>query len=286
MNKPAAKQASKASTSTKTEVAVAAKTAVVPSTQADFGSHAGAGFEQTGKDDFAIPFIGILQGLSPEVKRSEGAYIEGAQEGMLVNTVTKQVIDTEKGPLTVIPCAYQRAFVEWRVREKGGGFVSESAVAPDVPLTRDDKGRDILPNGNQLNDTRTFYVLVVDEEMGSVTPAVLSMTSTQIKKAKQWLMQQNLLKLTSNGKAYTPPMFASKWLVETVPESNEKGSWYGWKFTHGGYLAGQSDPLFVAALDFHKAVSSGATKADMRQTADKFDPETGEVVQDGQVGSF
>lgn len=252
------------------------KTAALAVTPPDFGEHAGSGFEGTGRDDMAIPFISILQGLSPEVKRSEGAYIEGALEGMLINTVTKEVIDTTKTPVTVIPCAYQRAFVEWRVREKGGGFVAEYPASYQARTQRDERGRDILDNGNQLNDTRTFYVMVVSED-GTTTPAVLTMTSTQIKKAKQWLMQQNLLRLTSGGKTYTPPMFASKWSVETVPESNEKGSWYGWKFTHAGYLAGPTDPAFVEALAFHKSVVAGEAKANLAAAApEPRDRETGE----------
>lgn len=241
--------------------------AAVTATGADFGEYANAGFQDVGKDDLAIPFLSILQGLSPEVKRSEGAYIDGAQEGMLINTVTKAVYDTTKAPLTVIPCAYQRAFVEWRVREKGGGFIADHGLNQPGETERDDRGRDILANGNQLNDTRSFYVLVLDAA-GAVTPAVLTMTSTQIKKAKQWLMQQSLLRLGSGGKSYTPPMFASKWRVETVPESNEKGSWFGWKFTHAGYLDGPNDPLFQEAVLFNKSVVTGAVKADQSKAAE------------------
>lgn len=250
-----------------TDVAIKKDTPLA--TTADFGDFAGGGFEGTGREDMAIPFLSILQGLSPEVKRSEGAYIEGAFEGMLLNTVTKEVYDTTKTKITVVPCAYVRTLVEWRVREKGGGFVGEHQPSwPDAATTeRDDRGRDILPNGNQLNDTRTFYVYVVNED-GTFSPAVITMTSTQIKKAKQWLMQQNLLRLSSGGRPYTPPMFASKWTVETVPESNEKGSWFGWKFTHAGYLAGPTDPLFVDAMAFHKSVTAGAVKVDLAKSAE------------------
>jgi hypothetical protein len=261
----------------------------VTKAEPNFASDAGTGFEGAKADDYAIPFLQILQALSPQVKRSDGAYIEGAAEGMVHNTVTNRVIDVQKQPLVVIACAYKRAFVEWRLREKGGGFVAEHAVAP-APTERDDRSRDILPNGNQLNDTRTFYVLVLDPDTGTAAPAVLSMTSTQIRKAKAWLMQQNLLKLSANGKPYTPPMFASKWAVTTVPEQNEKGSWYGWKFEHAGYLDGPDDPRFVEAREFYRSVSQGVVKADMSKSSpdengaagQRVDPETGEVMQGGE----
>ena len=255
--------------------------AVVPPPPPDFSDAAGSGFEGAGREDMAIPFLSVLQGLSPEVKRSEGAYIEGAFEGMVFNTVTKEAIDTSVNRLVVIPCAYHRAFVEWRVREAGGGFVAEhpSTTPLQTQTTRDDRGRDILPNGNQLNDTRTFYVMVVDETQVTVSPAVITMTSTQIKKAKQWLMQQNLLKLRGPGGAYTPPMFASRWVVATVPESNQKGTWYGWKFEHDGYLAGPADPMYLAAREFYQSVAAGKVRADLTKTAPapaKVNPDTGE----------
>ena len=272
-----------------TAVAVAAKTEVATKAVGSFKSHAGKGLENMGSDDLAIPFLTVLQALSPEVKRSEGAYIEGAIEGMVLNTVTKQVIDTEKVKLYVVPCVYKRSFVEWRVREKGGGFVNEYHTAPNLPTVRDDKSREILPNGNQLNDTRAFYVMVQMDD-GPLLPAVLAMTSTQIKKAKQWNMQMDMLRLTdeSDGTSYKPPIYATRWLVETVPESNEKGSWYGWKFTHDGYFDGEEDPRFVEASNFAKAIMSGAAAADMRNSTTEgraVDPDTGELV-DGKGGAF
>lgn len=259
-----------------TDVAVKEEHALAES-MAGFQEFAGAGLSGLGKDDLSIPFLVILQSGSPQVKRSEGGYIEGAAEGMLFNTVTKEVIDPLKVNVVVIGCAYERHFVEWRIREAGGGFVKQHPADPALMATclRDEKGRDINRAGNQMNDTRTFYVMMLAED-GSPAPALITMTSTQIKKAKQWLMQQSLLKLKgANNTVYTPPMFASKWKITTVPESNEHGTWMGWAFEHVGYLAGPQDPVFLAAQEFHKSVAAGAVKADLSR-ANGVDPETGE----------
>lgn len=247
------------------------------STEVDdgFGSFAGQGLTGLSKDDLAIPFLVILQGLSPQVKRSEGAYIEGAAEGMLFNSVTNEVYDPVKEKIIFVPCAYDRNFVEWRLRENGGGFKGQYSVEEGLRLLqdsmRDDRGRDIIKSGNQLNDTRTFFGMLIREtpELGTVVmPALIAMTSTQIKKAKQWLMQQNLLKLRGPNGLYTPPMFASKWRITTVPESNEKGSWMGWAFTHEGYLSGPNDPIFQEALAFANSVKAGTVKADYAKAAE------------------
>lgn len=262
----------------KTDVAVQEGGPVSTDVAADFSGFAGER-QALSKDDLAIPFISILQSNSPQVKRSEGAYVEGAQEGFLFNSVTNEVIDPADGFQFVL-CAYKRSLVEWRIREKGGGFVAEHEVRPDLQskTVRDEKNRDILPNGNQLNDTRTFYIMVLDSERGPL-PAVIALTSTQIKKSRQLLMQLEMLRLKdAGGKAYSPPMFASKVNANTVPESNEKGSWMGWAWSHAGYFPSASDPEFLVCRKFHKDVTEGLVKADLSRMAEQdVDPDTGEI---------
>jgi hypothetical protein len=253
--------------------------AMTTATDNDFSGFAGEGFEGATKDDLAIPFLTILQSNSPQVKRSEGEYIEGAAEGMLFNSVTKELYDPVKTPLYIIPCAYERYFIEWRIRENGGGFKGQHSVEEGEKLLekamRDDKNRDIIESGNQLNDTRTFYVMIYNEAEGVATPALITMTSTQIKKAKQWYMQQNLLRLKGPNGPYRPPMYASKWRVTTVPESNEKGSWMGWAFAHAGYLKGPQDPVFIEAQEFAKSVKAGTVKPDFEKAPDMGGREPG-----------
>lgn len=262
----------------------AGNTAVVPANDragavstdvaSDFSGFAGQGFNNLTQADLAIPFLVILQSNSPQVKRSDGAFIEEAAEGMLFNSVTKQLYDPVKEKIVAIPCAYDRNFVEWRIRENGGGFVGVHSVEDGEKLQkeciRDDKNRDILPGKpHQLNDTRTFFVLLYSEEEKTILgPALISMTSTQIKKSRQWMMQQNLLKLRGPNGVYTPPMFASKWRITTVPESNEKGSWMGWAFSHEGYLDGPQDPNFQEAQKFAVSVGKGEAKADFAKAAE------------------
>jgi len=66
----------------------------------DYGDHLGAGFEDTTTEDFAMPFLGILQDLSPAVK---DGIVEGAKIGMFINTATNELYDGEKG-IRAIPC--------------------------------------------------------------------------------------------------------------------------------------------------------------------------------------
>ena len=71
---------------------------------------------QTGtvtQDDLALPFLKILGQLSPEVNKRDGKYVEGAEPGMIYNSVTGELFNGEKG-IQVIPCYYKLEYVEWK----------------------------------------------------------------------------------------------------------------------------------------------------------------------------
>lgn len=228
-----------------------------------FEEDMGSGFENTDDQSFAIPFLQILQSGSPQCKRSDGAYIKGAEEGMLFNTVTGELFDGEEG-LRVIPCYYKRSFIEWADRDSGGGFKGEHQPSDPIVSTtvRGDKG-DVLPNGNLLVDTRTHYVLVIKPD-GTFQPAVITMSSTQVKKSRQWMSKMDGIKFkNSAGQLYTPPMFSHSYLVQTAAESNDQGSWFGWKIGSAELI---EDPvLFAAAKEFKRAVSAGEVREQVPQ---------------------
>lgn len=257
-----------AATKPATELAVAGGGALA----AMFEEEGASGFENTDSQSFAIPFLIILQSGSPQCKKSDGAYIKGAEEGMLFNTVTGELFDGEAG-LAVIPCYYKRTFVEWVPREGagGGGFRGEHLPSDPIVATamRGERGGDVLPDGNLLVDTRTHYVLIVKED-GSFTPAVIAMSSTQVKKSRQWMSKMDGLKFkNSSGQLYTPPMFSHSYLVTTVPEQNDQGSWFGWRIGAAKLL---EDPqLFAAAKEFKRAVSAGEVREQQPQAAPSGD---------------
>ena len=80
---------------------------------ADLATASGAGLETVRGSDLAIPFLQILQQLSPVVNEGKSDYIEGAKPGMVINSVTNQLYDTKKNPIRFIPCSFTKLFVEW-----------------------------------------------------------------------------------------------------------------------------------------------------------------------------
>ena len=83
-----------------------------------FEEDANTGLDNMGTEDMALPFLRILAQLSPEVNKRDAKYIEGAEAGMILNTVTKQVYDGEEG-INIVPCYYKREYIEWSDRGEG-----------------------------------------------------------------------------------------------------------------------------------------------------------------------
>ena len=76
-----------------------------------FENYGGEGFSDVTTEDLAIPFLRILESMSPQVNERDGAYVKNAKAGMIYNNVLNEAYDGIKG-IRVIPCHYNRRFVE------------------------------------------------------------------------------------------------------------------------------------------------------------------------------
>lgn len=229
---------------------------------------AGAGLEGADRSTFAIPFIAILQGLSPQLET-----VEGARPGLFINTITNELAKE----LRVIPCAFQRRYLQWAPRDQGGGYHGEhnpvDIETGKVPgVTRGDNGRLEL-DGDELKDTRNHFVLVQTPD-GAWQPALVSLSSTQIKKSKRWMSRIQGIELKApNGKPFTPPSFSHMYRLMAVKEKNSKGEWWGLEAELVGPVADSS--LYAKAKAFHAQVVAGAIEVappinDDSSTDDKF----------------
>ncbi len=241
------------------------KPAAIITSNINLEEDAGAGQESMGKDDYAIPRLSILQALSPQVKKGESK-IEGAEEGMIIDTVSNRLFDGEAG-INVVPLSYRRTFIEWKLRESGGGFVKDhgsEGAALQSSCKRDERGRDILQNGNQLVATCEYFVMLVSED-GGFSPYVLSMTGAQSKKSRKWNTMINQLRVprADGSGTFNPAMFYSSYNLQTVPESNEQGSWFGWKISMGTPTLNLPDgeSIYLACRNLREMIKSGAVQA-------------------------
>lgn len=238
----------------------------------DWSQDEGLGFEGVTQDDLGIPFLIILQKLSPELDETGPKYQEGLVAGMIINSVTKEVYGGAGEPLEFVPCGYQKMFVEWTPREQGGGFVA-SHSNPQIleHCSRNDRGNDVLESGNIVVTTAYVFGFVLRGE--DRVNCVISFTSTQLKKARQWLSLMMSIKLEGPEGRFTPPMFSHKYHISSVPEKNEKGSWYGWKLENAGLL--DDKELIEEAKTAHKRIQSSGSGIRMlaarNESSEEFD---------------
>lgn len=230
-----------------------------------FAADAGAGMEGAGMESFALPFLMILQKNSPQVDPSSGAAVEGAKAGMLFENISRNLVDGKDGVI-IVPCAYRRVFLRWSQSKGFQGELSPEDVNQQRATKEivEHKGKLYVPakdgsvdpdEADRIVDTRNHYVLIVDGKTGVWRQALMSLSSTQIKKSRTLMTALASVKADAGGKLITPPTFANLIKATTVAESNDKGTWMGWHFELAGFV-GAAD-LYAAAKQFHQSVTAG-----------------------------
>jgi len=212
----------------KAEVAVQKDSDIVVFDASMFEQDAGKGLENIGQDDLALPFLKVLSRQDPVLDD-----LDEAKAGDILNTVTNQTFKGKDGIL-VIPCAYQRRFIEWAPRGQGTGapvnIFTPDQERPQTERSKDDN-RDYVVGGNgtYIEETHQHFVLVIDGEI--VSTALIAMKSTQLKKSRKWnsMIAQRTL-MGKNG-PFNPPRFSHVYRLKTVSEENSKGSWHGWEIS-------------------------------------------------------
>lgn len=220
----------------------------------------GTGLEDTSPEDFAIPFLQVLQALSPQLNKNDGKYIKGAEQGNIYNTVTGQAVDGDEG-LIVVPCYYQKKYLEWAPRESGGGLIN-THTSRDIlaQTTRNERGQFVLSNGNYIAETAHFYVQICSEDESEWSQAVIAMTSTQLSKARKWVSQMKQRRVkNSAGAMVEAPMFLFKYRLKTIAEQNDRGSWYGWSIGLEGQATNRD--MIMEGANFLKMIKSGEVQA-------------------------
>ena len=219
-----------------------------------FEADADKGSQNMTQEDLALPFLKVLGQLSPEVNKRDGKYVEGAEPGMILNTVTNEVFDGTKG-IDVLPVFYERKYVEWQDRGEGKGApVAIHDASSDImsQTTRDKSFKDRLPSGNYLENTANHYVVVLGN---SPQPALISMKATQLKISRKWNSIMMGIKLQGKNGLFTPPTYSHIYNLKTVQMSNDKGTWFGWEVSKVGPVSDQN--VYGIAKSFADQVGKG-----------------------------
>ena len=172
-----------------------------------FEADAGKGMEGMGQEDLALPFLKVLSGNDPVLDTHETA-----RKGDIYNTVSGDVYTGKEG-IRVVPCAYQRRFIEWVPRGQGSGapknIFTPNEERPQTKklseITGEAKDRDdykdyvVGGEGSYLEETHQHFVVILKEDGGSET-ALIAMKSLNSRKVE-------------SGTLWFLPL---RWLVQTV----------------------------------------------------------------------
>lgn len=257
----------------------------------DFGDDAGVN-ATADSSETKLPFINVLQALSPEVQ--EGT-VEGAKPGMFINSVSKQIYDGDVG-VVFIPAWREHVYLEFVPRKQGGGFRGKHAFESDfikqarethkkntesyfgkIPL--ENRGNDNKEN-TELTEAFTVFGLLLSSDGSEIMgPCAMTFTSTKIAPWRDWRSTQNsYLHPVGDGTKKNPPLFAHLVRVTTVKQTSKDGPFFNVVLQpalkgqmEGGdieiplmpaSIIGPTDPRFIAAKEVGKVAKSGEAKVD------------------------
>jgi hypothetical protein len=202
------------------------------------------GSEGVTTDDMSLPRMSIIQDLSPQRKKSEDAYIDGAEEGMIFNTASNKLFPD--GNITVIPCFFRAEYVAWKDRQKGGGFggaFSTEELAEQWIAEQEDK------DDWGVSYTHQHFCIMVypdhTEEKAHLEDVVISMSRSQLKPSRKWNTQVQ----QSSG-----DRFSRAYKLSVVSDRSPKGDFYNWSVKQLGYIP---ESLYKRAEATYEAVKAG-----------------------------
>lgn len=216
---------------------------------------AGCGLEEATQDSFALPILSVLQSMSQAVQDDDSGAV---RPGLIYDSTLKQSLET----VTVVPVYYQQRFLEWVPRDNGGGLV-DIYTAQNKPGTKGGFGKHVLENGNELVDTRIHYVLVLTDE--EAYPAMISMSSTDIKTSKHWcslMRRQKLAVVGQDGSMQNlqKPTFAKAYTLSTIKKQKDTFKWFGWDVS-----------LSERELTANEYAMAKQFNAEIKSDSDKYD---------------
>lgn len=246
----------------------------------DFSKANGMGTDNVDRAVLGPPFINIIQKGSPEFDETHPKYkekkIEGCRPGNILFEPERLILPQ---PVTVIPLAQTALYTEWKPNK--GGYVCNRATS----IIEDRMYRKGTPGGpdqykeylgqNELVYTITFMLLF--QHGSEWKKGMIAFTATQLKHARNW--SKTILNIRMEGLDIRAPIFAAKYNLTTVADSNAKGGWFGWQIANAGILSPEADQaLLETAFEASKHAQLNLPKP---QVAAALPSGEVEVVSDG-----
>lgn len=241
------------------------KTGVPAFDEKEFAGYEGAGSSGAAEDNL-IPILRVLQDLSPQVKKREPEYIEGAEAGMTFLKGQDLIWPGDDGP-EFINVHFEKGVVEWVSRDSGGGFVAQYPEMPEFAEEYENpkNGRKAYrnpENGNDLIDTRFHFGML--NVNGIWQPCVLTFSSTGHTVSKGWMTQIRAHRHPQSGRLY--PSWFMRWQLDTVLKKRNDDSWFVMDPKFVGYVEDRETRDAGKAL--YESIVAGERRADLNEDDD------------------
>ena len=180
--------------------------------------------------DLSVSHINIAQALTPQKDKEDPVYIEGLEEGEFYDVALGERLGRE---IRFIPVAYRKRWLVVGTREDGTeGLIQvcddDSIIDECQPGAREKPKLRFLDNGNKVVETAYFFGWLV-EEGGVRRECYITMSSTQLRKAKSWIgLARSEMIDDGSGGLIMAPLCWRIYTLTTRRESNDQGKWYGW----------------------------------------------------------
>lgn len=237
----------------------------------NYEGHEGAGYENQTQDDRALPFFNLLNALSPQINK-QAQRIDGAEIGMFVNTLTKELIPPTGVDFVV--ALTEHCYVEWK--KDMGGFVGRHDIRSPVVTEAKEKfdfGAWETPSGNDLIETFYMYSVVCHED-GRLDPVVIPITGTKIKTYKQICQRLNMHVVSGpDGRKIRPPIYSHLLHISSFDDSRGKNEFkniairFAVEDAPNKSLLPPTDPRFQAGHELYVSTLGGNVKVDYNAQA-------------------
>ena len=240
-----------------------------PTTAPDYMNQGPArGQENVGIEDLTIPRIDVIQSQSKQRKKNDPKYIEGAEEGMLFNTVSGKLYGSK---LFICPVYFRKEWVIWKNQDAGGGFNGAFATEAEAKAVMRENGWDtetLKKDGHDIPtyeaiDTGQHFCLVLDTSDMTTEEAVISMSKSKMKASRQ---------LNTLAKMAGGDRFSRVYEVSAVEDQNKQGQdFFNMSVKQLGFAP---EPVYRQAEKLYEAISSGQRdvnreEANQASSADK-----------------
>jgi hypothetical protein len=196
------------------------------------------GSEDVGMDDITLPRVEVLQALSPQIKKSDPKYIQGAEQGVIFNTISGELYGDS---IVFIPVVFRKEWIIWQTRDAGGGFISTHSTEAEAMEAYNQLEN---PDDYDVNLHAVNFVYVVREN-GSLEEAVFSWSRSKLKVSR---------KLNALVQMNPGDRFSKAYKLRAIEEKGKKGEYYSYDIKPLGYV---SEDVYHRAEKLFKAIKAG-----------------------------